>query len=120
MQMNLSIVIPLKDEAESLPELTEWIVRVVNGMGLVYEVIFVDDGSSDASWDIIVGLKAKHEAVKGIRFRRNYGKSAALNEGFALARGSVVITMDADLQDSPDEIPELYNLIAKEGYLTIS
>jgi glycosyltransferase involved in cell wall biosynthesis len=120
MQMNLSIVIPLKDEAESLPELTEWIVRVVNGMGLVYEVIFVDDGSSDASWDIIVGLKAKHEAVKGIRFRRNYGKSAALNEGFALARGSVVITMDADLQDSPDEIPALYNMIVVDGYDIVS
>jgi glycosyltransferase involved in cell wall biosynthesis len=120
MHTDLSIVIPLKDEAESLPELTEWIVRVVTGMGITYEVIFVDDGSKDASWDIILGLKSQNTNIHGIRFRRNYGKSAALNEGFALANGRVVITMDADLQDSPDEIPALYDMILIDGYDIVS
>jgi glycosyltransferase involved in cell wall biosynthesis len=117
---DLSIVVPLKDEAESLPELTEWIVRVVSGMGITYEVIFIDDGSKDASWDIILGLKSQNPNIHGIRFRRNYGKSAALNEGFALANGRVVITMDADLQDSPDEIPALYNMILIDGFDIVS
>lgn len=117
---DLSIVIPLKDEAESLPELTEWIVSVVSGMGITYEVIFIDDGSKDASWDIILGLKAHNPNIHGIRFRRNYGKSAALNEGFILANGRVVITMDADLQDSPDEIPALYDMILIDGYDIVS
>ncbi|HTH30555.1 MAG TPA: glycosyltransferase, partial [Lacibacter sp.] len=106
--MNLSIVIPLKDEAESLPELCAWIERVVNEQQLSYEIILMDDGSTDASWYVIKQLRAANPNIKGISFQRNYGKSAALNEGFKAAKGDVVITMDADLQDSPDEIPELY------------
>lgn len=118
--MNLSIVIPLKDEAESLPELCAWIERVVTARQYTYEVILIDDGSTDDSWKVIQQLRAANPNIKGIRFQRNYGKSAALNEGFKAATGNVVITMDADLQDSPDEIPELYDLIVKEGYHLVS
>lgn len=118
--MNLSIVIPLKDEAESLPELCAWIERVVTARQYTYEVILIDDGSIDDSWKVIQQLRSANPNIKGIRFQRNYGKSAALNEGFKAAAGNVVITMDADLQDSPDEIPELYDLIVKEGYQLVS
>lgn len=118
--MNLSIVIPLKDEAESLPELCAWIERVVTARQYTYEVVLIDDGSIDDSWKVIQQLRASNPNIKGIRFQRNYGKSAALNEGFKAATGNVVITMDADLQDSPDEIPELYDLIVKEGYQLVS
>ena len=113
--MNLTIVIPLKDEAESLPELCSWIERVVNEQQLSYEIILIDDGSTDESWNVILQLRSSNPQIKGIRFQRNYGKSAALNEGFKAAQGNVVITMDADLQDSPDEIPELYNMIITDG-----
>src|SRR3954468_23301114 len=109
--MNVSIVIPLFNEQESLPELYEWIVRVVRENNFTYEIVFVDDGSRDDSWRVIEDLAAKDNNVKGIRFRRNYGKSPALHMGFEMAEGDVVITMDADLQDSPDEIPELYRMI---------
>jgi glycosyltransferase involved in cell wall biosynthesis len=118
--MNLSIVIPLKDEAESLPELCAWIERVVNEQQLSYEIILIDDGSTDGSWDVIKQLRAANSNIKGISFQRNYGKSAALNEGFKAAQGQVVITMDADLQDSPDEIPELYKMITADQYDLIS
>ena len=117
--MDLSIVVPLYNEEESLPELTSWIWKVVKDR-YECELIFIDDGSSDNSWEVVEELKGKYPFVKGVKFRRNYGKSAALNEGFARARGRVVITMDADLQDSPDEIPELYDLIEKEGYDLVS
>lgn len=117
---DLSIVIPLFNEDESLPELHDWIVRVVNEHGFSYEVVFVDDGSKDNSWSIIEALQSKDPNVKGIKFRRNYGKSAGLNTGFAAAEGKVIITMDADLQDSPEEIPELYKMITEEGYDLIS
>ncbi|MBK8366865.1 MAG: glycosyltransferase family 2 protein [Bacteroidetes bacterium] len=109
--MNISIVIPLLNEDESLPELHEWIVKVMDEHKYSYEILFIDDGSKDKSWSVIEGLAAKNPAVRGIKFRRNYGKSAALNVGFAATKGDVVITMDADLQDSPDEIPELYKMI---------
>jgi glycosyltransferase involved in cell wall biosynthesis len=118
--MNLSIVIPLKDEAESLPELCAWIERVVNEQQLSYEIILVDDGSTDGSWDVIKQLRAANSNIKGISFQRNYGKSAALNEGFKATQGEVVITMDADLQDSPDEIPELYKMITADGFDIVS
>lgn len=118
--MNLSIVIPLKDEAESLPELCAWIEKVITAEQLSYEIILVDDGSTDDSWRVIQQLRSNNSNIKGIRFQRNYGKSAALNEGFKTTAGDVVITMDADLQDSPDEIPELYNMITKEGYHLVS
>lgn len=118
--MNLSIVIPLIDEAESLPELTAWIEKIMNENHYSYEVIFVDDGSSDNSWEVIEGLRAKNSNIKGIKFQRNYGKSAGLNEAFRAASGDVVITMDADLQDSPDEIPELNRMITEEGYDMVS
>lgn len=118
--MHLSIVIPLKDEEESLPELTEWIKRVCDEHHYSYEIIMVDDGSSDNSWKVIEQLSRNDPAVKGIRFQRNYGKSAALNEGFKAAQGDVVITMDADLQDSPDEIPGLRRMIVDEGYDLVS
>ncbi|MFY7841007.1 MAG: glycosyltransferase family 2 protein, partial [Lacibacter sp.] len=118
--MNLSIVIPLKDEAESLPELCAWIERVVNEQQLSYEIILVDDGSTDDSWKVIKELRSANSNIKGIRFQRNYGKSAALNEGFKAALGEVVITMDADLQDSPDEIPELYKMITADGFDLVS
>ncbi|MGZ3952666.1 MAG: glycosyltransferase family 2 protein [Flavisolibacter sp.] len=118
--MDLSIVIPLKDEEESLPELAEWIKRVCNGNGFSYEIIMVDDGSTDNSWKVIEALSKSNPQVKGIRFQRNYGKSAALNEAFKAAQGDVVITMDADLQDSPDEIPELRRMIVEERYDMVS
>lgn len=118
--MDLSLVIPLKDEEESLPELTEWISRVMNANNYSYEVIFVDDGSTDNSWKIIEELSNKNPNIKGIKFQRNYGKSAGLNEGFRAAQGDVVITMDADLQDSPDEIPELRRMIIEDGYDLVS
>lgn len=118
--MDVSIVIPLFNEDESLPELTAWIERVVNENKLSYEIIFVDDGSTDNSWQVITELRAKNEHVKGIKFQRNYGKSAALNEGFRAAVGDVIITMDADLQDSPDEIPELRRMIIEDGFDLVS
>jgi glycosyltransferase involved in cell wall biosynthesis len=118
--MDLSIVIPLIDEAESLPELTAWIEKVMNEHHYTYEVIFVDDGSSDNSWEVIEQLRSKNSGIKGIKFQRNYGKSAGLNEAFRAASGDVVITMDADLQDSPDEIPELRKMIIEDGYDLVS
>jgi glycosyltransferase involved in cell wall biosynthesis len=116
----LSIIVPLLNEEESLPELAEWIDRVTTANQLSYEIIFVDDGSTDNSWLVIQQLAAQNASVKGIKFQRNYGKSAALNEGFKAAQGNVVITMDADLQDSPDEIPGLYNMIVDDGYDLVS
>lgn len=118
--MNISIVIPLLNEDESLPELHDWIVRVMQANNYTYEILFIDDGSTDQSWNIIKELQAKNPNVKGIKFRRNYGKSAALNVGFEACQGDVVITMDADLQDSPDEIPVLYNRILNEKLDIIS
>lgn len=118
--MNLTIVIPLKNEDESLPELEAWIRRVCEKARLSYEIIMVDDGSTDRSWKIIEGLHAANPAVRGIKFRRNYGKSAGLHTAFQAARGDVLITMDADLQDSPDEIPELYRMIREEGWDLVS
>ena len=118
--MNISIVIPLYNEEESLNELYAWIKRVMNNHKFSYEVIFVDDGSTDKSWQVIEQLQEKHNEVKGIKFRRNYGKSPALYFGFKRAQGDVVITMDADLQDSPDEIPELYRMITIDGYDLVS
>ncbi len=112
--MDISVVIPLYNEEESLPELTAWIKRVMDANNFTYEIVMVDDGSKDSSWKVIKNLKKENENVIGIRFRRNYGKSAALNVGFAAAEGDVVITMDADLQDSPDEIPELYDRIMNQ------
>lgn len=117
---DISIVIPLLNESESLPELEAWIVRVMQENHYSYEVIFIDDGSSDNSWEVIQSLSAKNEHIRGIRFRRNYGKSAALNSGFSESKGDVVITMDADLQDSPDEIPGLYKKIVDERYDVVS
>ena len=117
---DISVVIPLLNESESLPELAAWIDRVMTANRFRYEAIFIDDGSSDASWDVIRSLSEANSSVRGIRFRRNYGKSAALYCGFEAARGEVVITMDADLQDSPDEIPELYRMITEEGYDLVS
>lgn len=118
--MDLSIVVPLFNEDESLPELTDWIRSVCVTNGYTYEVILVDDGSTDRSWEVIQQLRSADPHLKGIRFQRNYGKSAALNEGFKAAEGEVVITMDADLQDSPDEIPELRRLIVEDGFDLIS
>jgi glycosyltransferase involved in cell wall biosynthesis len=118
--MDLSIVIPLLDEAESLPELSAWIERVMNENHFSYEIIFVDDGSSDNSWEVIERLRAGNTNIKGIRFQRNYGKSAALNEAFRAAQGDVVITMDADLQDSPDEIPGLRKMLLEKSYDVVS
>ena len=118
--MDISIIVPLFNEAESLPHLYEWIARVMKANKFSYELIFVNDGSSDDSWKVIQSLREQSEAVRGICFRRNYGKSAALYCGFNAARGDVVITMDADLQDSPDEIPELYRMITEEGYDLVS
>jgi len=114
--MDLSVVIPLYNEDESLPELAAWIERVMQANGYSYEVIMIDDGSTDNSWSVIEDLRSRNANIKGIKFQRNYGKSAALNEGFKAAGGDVVITMDADMQDSPDEIPELRRLIVEEGY----
>lgn len=118
--MDLSIVVPLYNEAESLPELTAWIGRVCRSMQISFEIVMIDDGSTDSSWKVVNELAASEPAIRGIRFRRNYGKSAALNVGFGATRGKVVITMDADLQDSPDEIPELYEMIANQGYDIVS
>jgi len=118
--MNLSIVIPLFNEAESLPELSAWIEKVMLDNNYSYEIIFIDDGSSDGSWDVIESLRSKNENIRGIKFQRNYGKSAALNEGFKAAQGDVVITMDADLQDSPDEIPGLRQMILEGGFDLVS
>ena len=118
--MDISVVVPLYNEAESLPELESWIARVMNENGFSYEIIFVNDGSTDDSWKVISDLKEHNPNVKGVSFRRNYGKSPALNTGFSRAQGDVVITMDADLQDSPDEIPELYRMITEERYDLVS
>lgn len=118
--MDISIIIPLLNEEESLPELSEWIERVVTENNLSYEVILIDDGSTDNSWEVIENISQKNNHFKGIKFQRNYGKSAALNEGFKAAKGNVVITMDADLQDSPDEIPELRKMILEGGYDIVS
>ncbi len=118
--MDISVVVPLYNEAESLPELAAWIERVMAENGFTYEVIFVNDGSTDESWDVIRRLSEANPCLKGVAFRRNYGKSPALNTGFARAKGDVVITMDADLQDSPDEIPALYRMIKDEGYDLVS
>jgi len=118
--MNISIVIPAKDEQESIPELSQWISRVMQTHGFSYEVIFVDDGSADNTWEEIQKISADNSAFKGIKFNRNFGKSAALHTAFKLTQGDVVITMDADLQDSPDEIPELYKLIKEKGYHLVS
>lgn len=118
--MNLSIIIPLLNEQESLPELHQWIVKVMTTQNYTYEVIFIDDGSTDNSWEIIADLSKSNPNVKGIRFLRNFGKSQALHAGFAKAKGDVVITMDADLQDSPDEIPDLYNMVTQQDFDLVS
>jgi glycosyltransferase involved in cell wall biosynthesis len=118
--MNISIIIPLLNEEESLPELAAWIDRVMHAHNYSYEIIFVDDGSRDHSWEIILGLQKSNPCVRGIKFRRNYGKAAALNVGFIEATGDVVFTMDADLQDSPDELPEMYRMIMDEGFDLVS
>lgn len=118
--MNLSIVIPLLNEEESLKELHDWIVSVMQSNHFLYEILFIDDGSTDNSWKIISELSTTNANVKGIRFQRNFGKSQALHAGFKAVKGDVVITMDADLQDNPEEIPELYNLIVKDGFDLIS
>lgn len=118
--MNISVVVPLFNEEESLPELYAWIERVMKANGFSFEVIFINDGSTDHSWEIIEKLKAQSDFVKGIKFRRNYGKSPALFCGFEEVQGDVVITMDADLQDSPEEIPELYRMITEDGYDMVS
>jgi len=118
--MDVSIVVPLYNEEESLPELLEWINRVMVAHNLSYEVVMVDDGSSDTSWAVIENLKTQYSAITGIKFRRNYGKSAALHVGFQAAKGDVVVTMDADLQDSPEEVPELHNMIMKKGFDMVS
>ncbi|RYD54669.1 MAG: glycosyltransferase [Sphingobacteriales bacterium] len=117
---DISIVVPLFNEEESLPELVDWIEKVCSEHGYTHEVIMVDDGSTDDSWHVVKQLSDQYPAVKGIKFQRNYGKSAALNEGFKAAKGNVVITMDADLQDSPDEIPELYRMITADGFDLVS
>lgn len=120
MQKDISIVIPLFNEEESLPELAEWIERVCTENGYRYEVIMVDDGSTDDSWKVVQELAGRYSWLRGIKFQRNYGKSAALNEGFKAAVGNVVITMDADLQDSPDEIPDLYRMVTADGFDLVS
>jgi glycosyltransferase involved in cell wall biosynthesis len=119
-EYQISIVIPLLNEEESLPELHDWIVRVMNENKFSYEIIFVDDGSTDNSWQVIESLKAKNEHVKGIKFTRNYGKSGGLFVGFKKASGDVVFTMDADLQDNPEELPEMYRMVTEEGYDLVS
>ena len=118
--MNISVVIPLLNEQDSLTELQEWIAKVMQSKSYSYEIIFIDDGSTDDSWKIISQLAEKDNTIKGIRFLRNFGKSQALHAGFEKAQGDVIITMDADLQDNPDEIPELYNMIVKEGFDLVS
>lgn len=117
---DISVIIPLINEEESLPELVQWIERVMKENNFSYEVLMMDDGSTDRSWDVIMQLREKNPLIKGIRFRRNYGKSAALNVGFQQCTGNVVITMDADLQDSPDEIPGLYSMIVNDGFDIVS
>ena len=118
--MDISVIIPLYNEAESLPELSAWIERVMTANSYTYEIIFINDGSTDNSWEIIEKLQEKNNNIHGIKFRRNYGKSPALYCGFERAKGNVVITMDADLQDSPDEIPILYKMITEDGYDLVS
>lgn len=119
--MDISIVIPLYNEEESIPELTEWIIKVMNDFKKSYEIIFVDDGSNDSSWNVIENIKNRYpEIIRGIRFRRNYGKSAALQIGFQACKGNVVFTMDADMQDSPEEIPEIYEMIIEKNYDLVS
>lgn len=118
--MDISVVIPLLNEEESLKELNDWILQVMKSNHFTFEIIYVDDGSTDRSWQVIESLSEENESVKGIRFLRNYGKSAALHEGFKMTSGDVVITMDADLQDSPDEIPELYRMVMEQGYDMVS
>nr|WP_320120605.1 glycosyltransferase family 2 protein [uncultured Marinifilum sp.] len=118
--MDISVVVPLFNEEESLPELLAWIDRVMKSNKFSYELVLVDDGSTDTSWQVIEDLKKKYSELRGIKFRRNYGKSAALFSGFEIVKGDVVITMDADLQDSPDEIPELYRMVKEEGFDLVS
>ena len=118
--MDISLVIPLLDEAESLPELSSWIEKVMKENNYSYEIIFIDDGSTDNSWNVIEQLRVKNQNIKGIRFQRNYGKSAGINEGFRAATGDVIVTMDADLQDSPDEIPGLRKMIMEDGFDIVS
>ncbi|HEY8733906.1 MAG TPA: glycosyltransferase family 2 protein [Puia sp.] len=118
--MDISVIVPLLNEEESLPELAVWIERVMKANHFSYEVIMVDDGSTDGSWTVIESLHDENDCIKGIRFQRNYGKSAALNEGFRSSTGNVIITMDADLQDSPEEIPALYQMISSDGYDLVS
>ena len=118
--MQVSVVIPLFNEADSLPELMAWIHRVMQSNNFSYEVIMIDDGSDDNSWETIAKLRNEYPSLKGIKFQRNYGKSAALNEGFKAAQGDIVITMDADLQDSPEEIPEFVEMITKQGFHLVS
>ena len=118
--MDISVIIPAYNEAESLPELSAWIARVMQEGGFSYEVLFVDDGSTDGTWDAVQALAADDPHVHGLRFRRNYGKSAALYCGFERAQGEVVFTLDADLQDSPDELPAMYRMITEEGYDLVS
>ena len=118
--MDISVIVPLYNEAESLPELAQWIERVMHNNGYTYEIIFVNDGSTDNSWNVIEELKKKNDCIHGIKFRRNHGKSPALYCGFERAKGDVVITMDADLQDSPDEIPTLYKMVKEDGYDLVS
>ena len=117
---DISVIIPAKDEEESIPELCQWIGRVMQAHGFSFEVLIIDDGSTDSTWEQIARISEKDERYKGIRFNRNYGKSAALQTGFRASRGKVVVTMDADLQDSPDEIPDLYRMITKDGYQLVS
>ncbi|MEY4928072.1 MAG: hypothetical protein RI894_2508, partial [Bacteroidota bacterium] len=116
----VSIVVPLFNEAESLPELEAWIRRVCTQNDLTYEIVMIDDGSRDGSWEVVEGLQKQNACVRGVKFRRNYGKSAALHEGFKAAKGAVVITMDADLQDSPDEIPDLVRMVQQDGFDLVS
>ena len=118
--MDISVVIPLLNESESLPELEAWIKRVMTAHNFTYEILFIDDGSTDNSWQVIEDLAAANQSIRAIKFRRNYGKSAALNVGFEACKGEVVITMDADLQDNPEEIPELYRMVMEDGYDIVS
>ena len=119
-EVDISVVVPAYNEAGSITELSEWISRVMEAHGYRYEILIVDDGSNDHTWEAICDIATKNARVKGIRFNRNYGKSAALNAGFRQAAGAVVITLDADLQDSPDEIPELYRMVTEKGYDLVS
>ncbi|HPF94636.1 MAG TPA: glycosyltransferase family 2 protein, partial [Tenuifilaceae bacterium] len=118
--MDISVIVPLYNEEESLPELVDWIKNVMDANGFAFETILIDDGSNDKSWSVVEAICQKYSFARGIKFRRNYGKSAALHVGFQSAKGNVVVTMDADLQDSPEEIPEMYRMITQEGYDLIS